>query len=125
MGDSVVQKLREFNSQKETFTDIALFGSGAFILIRNGNGYFAQGVPQSWIDSLKTIHDKNWTVTQVMEGTGDDGQGAFVGLIGTNGYTWNNAPQDMVDEWKTIIARNKAIQCFAMNGKSWVLIEAK
>lgn len=125
LSATLLQTLRAANAAKETITDAALFGGDSFVVIRNANGYSTQGVPQAWIDQLKQIHDSNWTISQVMEGGGPDGQSAFAVLVGTNSGRWNNVPKSMADEWNAVIAANRSIQCIAMNGAAWVLIEAR
>lgn len=124
-GDALGTKLSELNAQQEEFTDIALFGPDRYILIRGDNGFQYAGVPESWGDAVKEINEKGWKVTQVMEGAGDNGEPAFAALIGRNGYSFQNVPNDLAELWKSFIEQDRGIQCFAMSGNNWLLIEQR
>src|SRR5262249_38721487 len=120
LSEEILKNLKDFNAKGERFNDVALFGKDKAVLIRGDNGYWTRNVPDEWSDSLEKIRKNSWKITQVMEGTGDDGKSGFVALIGLNGYSWNNAPSDMVDEWKKILDRKATIRCFGMLDKGWV-----
>jgi len=121
LGTGLVQKLNELTAQNEEFRDIALYGPESYILVRGNNGWWANNVPQGWLDSMKQIKSNNWNIRQVMEGSGDDRQLSFVALINNNGDSWNNAPSDLVALWKKIMDQNRTIECFGMHENNWIL----
>jgi len=60
MGDlysTLKDKIKKYNKDKETISDVAFNSKGHYVIIRDDYGYGTEGLPSAFLDALKARHD--------------------------------------------------------------------